>query len=138
MNQILLGSNAFVDCHTLVSLHARPMLRVEGGPLRVSLALPAGAPSGIEFDVFENKIMNAHGVAREKLRVVAQETSVAVFWGDMALVIAVVIDATSTHLRVDLRPVGVSLYDDAAGLHVGKNTFSGNKMMHCATAIALG
>jgi hypothetical protein len=32
----------------------------------------------------------------------------------------------------------MSLFDDAVGLHVGKNLFAGNQIANASTAIALG
>jgi len=65
--------------------------------------------------------------------------SYAVFWErEHALAIATLLDAQTAHLRIDLRPLGINVYDDADGLHIGKNTFAGNAVSRAAVAINLG
>ena len=138
MSVVLLGTNRLVDCHTLLSVRGQPVLRVLTEPLRVSMNVPPGLPSGIEFEITDNSIVQNPGPAQHLLRVTAQGTSVAIFWGQVSLVVAVVTEPETVHLRVDLRPLGMNFYDDALGLHVGGNAFGRNEFANCATAIALG
>lgn len=70
-------------------------------------------------------------------RIVAGQTNVSVFWNDALLVSATLLDQETVHLKTDLRRVGINIYDDHAGLHVGHNTLTGNSFANCATAIAL-
>ena len=72
------------------------------------------------------------------VRVVASDKSVAVFWDEAPLAIATLLDETTVSLRIDLRLIGMSLFDDALGLHVGTNLFAGNRIANASTAIALG
>ena len=138
MTTVLLGNNRFVDCHALLGLHEQSVLQVLTAPLRVSLLIPPGLPSGITFEVRENAIVQSPGQAALCLRIVARDTSVGIFWGDVSLVLAVLFDPSTVHLRVDLRPLGVNFYDDIQGLHVGGNALARNAFSNCTTAIALG
>jgi hypothetical protein len=44
----------------------------------------------------------------------------------------------TAHIKLDLRPLGLSIYDDFDGLHIGTNTFSKNDFLAADVAIALG
>ncbi|MBI4269165.1 MAG: hypothetical protein HY615_02445 [Candidatus Rokubacteria bacterium] len=50
---------------------------------------------------------------------------------------ATLFDAGTVHLKLDLRPLGITIYDDADGLHIGQNVFSGNVVDRSAVAISL-
>jgi hypothetical protein len=52
-------------------------------------------------------------------------------------VIATLLDETTVSLRVDLRLIGISLFDDALGLDVGHNPFAGSEITNASTAVAL-
>ena len=138
MTTVLLGNNRFVDCHALLGLREQSVLQVLTAPLRVSLSIPPGLPSGLTFEVRENAIVQNPGQAAQYLRVVARDTSVGIFWGEASLVLAVLLDSSTVHLRVDLRSLGVNFYDDIQGLHIGGNALARNAFSNCTTAIALG
>jgi hypothetical protein len=72
------------------------------------------------------------------VRVVASDKSVAVFWQEDPLAIATLFDKDKVHLRLDLRPIGMNVFDDALGLQAGSNRFAGNTIAGASTAIALG
>jgi len=75
-----------------------------------------------------------------ELRHVTTERSDAVFTSvNHAVAIATVLDSktNTVHLRLDLRPIGINIYDDVSGLHVGTNLFSGNVVKGAGTAINL-
>ena len=71
------------------------------------------------------------------VRVVASDKSVAVFWDEAPLAIATLLDESTVSLRLDLRPIGINLFDDALGLHVGTNSFARNEISGFETAVAL-
>lgn len=78
------------------------------------------------------------GGSAAQVRVVASDRSVAIFWEESPLVIATLLADTLVSLRVDLRSIGINLFDDANGLHVGGNHFAGNWISGAPTAVALG
>ena len=41
-------------------------------------------------------------------------------------------------LHTDFRPLGMEIFDDAAGLHVGSGVLSANNFVGCSIGIALG
>jgi len=135
MTVVAIGSNHFVDCPTLIAVRQHALLRVATTPLRVSLTTPPDLPSGRIVQVVDNQRVSGSDA---NVRVVASDKSVAVFWGEAPLAIATLLDETTVSLRVDLRLIGMSLFDDAVGLHVGKNLFAGNQIANASTAIALG
>jgi hypothetical protein len=123
--RVILGGNDFIDCQALLSLKGTPILRVLFNPLRVDLSLPPDVPSAT------TPLALTH---------VTTELSDAVFAsGNHAVAIATLINpATDTaHLLLDLRPVGLNIYDDPSGLHVGNNLFSGNVVKGAAVGINL-
>ena len=134
MTTVVLGSNRFVDCSTLIAVQQHELLRITTAPLRISLTTPPDVSTERAVHVEENQ----RGSGSEaNVRVVASDTSVAVFWGENPLAIATLLDDTTVSLHLDLRPVGIDLFADALGLHIGKNVFTGNQITSVSTAIAL-
>jgi hypothetical protein len=133
MSVVILGQNRFIDCETILGYKGTPILKVRFNPLRLELTTPPGVPS--------RQIRVGHDGGRsddEHVRVVAGPQSFAVFLDEHALAVATLLDSDTAHLKLDLRPLGMNIYDDFEGLHIGQNTFSGNEVRQSATAIALG
>jgi len=134
---VMLGSNRFTDCQNLLGISDRTVLKIEVAPLRVTLRTPSGLPSGIHFAVEHNVEDERVGTVHTGLRVVADAKSAAIFWNDAWLIAAAEVDENTVNLHVDLRPIGINIYDDPQGLHVGTNVLARNSFSNCATAIAL-
>jgi hypothetical protein len=134
LTTVLVGSNRFVDCETLIAIRGLELLRVSTNPLRVSLTTPPDLPSGKIVIVTENQIQGPPG----DVRVVATDKSVAIFWADAPIVIATLVQPDTVSLRIDLRPIGVNLFDEPASLHIAGNTYSSNTMRGGKVAIGLG
>jgi len=130
---VLIGSNQFTDCVTLVSIRDRPLLSVAVDPLRVSLTTPDDLPSGRSVRIVANE-----GDAGDDVRVVATDRSVAVFWRDAPLVIATLVRAGVVSLKLDLRPLGINIYDDGNALWIAGEQWEGNAFNSASTAIILG
>ncbi len=120
MTTVILGSNRFVDCTNLIGFKSGPLLQIRSSPPEVILNIPLSLV-----------------VDDEPQQVVRSDTSFSIFKGDMALAIATQIKEDVVHLKLDLRPIGINVYDDVAGLHVGHNVFSNNQLERIATAINL-
>jgi hypothetical protein len=133
MSVVLLGRNRFEECESVLAYKGMPILKVGFSPLRLELATPEALPSGRAVRVDQS------GAAPEdRVRIVATQQSFAVFWEEHALAVATLLDAETAHLKLDLRPLGINIYDDLDGLHVGQNVFSGNVVRQSAAAISLG
>ena len=78
------------------------------------------------------------GDAPGNLKVIVEEQSVSIFWGQTALAIATLLDSSTIHLKLDLRRLGLDIFEDADGLHIGSNVFSHNHLVNCETAINVG
>ena len=138
MGRMIIGMNRLIDCRTVISLKDQPLLQVSLSPLRVSLRLLRDLPSGIFFEIVENQLKDSRGAAAQNARIVTSETNVSIFWKDVLLVSATLFDRETVHLKIDLRRIGINIHDDQTGLHIGRNTLTGNSFADCATAIALG
>lgn len=134
MTRVVLGSNHFVDCADILAIRQHSLLRVSADPLRISLTTPPDLPSVGAVQVIDNQSRSG---SDPKVRVVQSETSVAVFWHEAPLLIATALGDGAVSLRLDLRPLGINLYDDTLGLHLGSNRIAGNQIANCSTAIAL-
>ncbi len=119
---VVLGGNRFVDCQVIVALNEQPVLRVVEDPLAIELTLPNGVLSTVPLT---------------QLKSVRSENAFGVFLGDDALVLATRLDPGTVHLKVDLRPGGLDIYDDGEGLHIAGNTYGGNVVKSAGTAINL-
>lgn len=133
--KIIVGSNQFVDCKTIIALRQHALLSVVTGPLRVSLTTPPDLPSKRTVQVIENEQRSESDAS---VRVVTSDKSVAIFLDEAPLVIATLLESATVSLRLDLRPVGINLFEDALGLHVGTNLFARNIIVGSEPAIVLG
>src|SRR5262249_1005538 len=99
---------------------------------RIRLSSPSDLPSGRVANVSDDGSSPANHV-----RVVASPTSFAIFWDEDGLAIATKLSDDTIHLKVDLRAIGMDVYDDATGLHIGPMMVSSNTFAKAATAINL-
>jgi hypothetical protein len=132
--EIQLGTNTFIDCETIVAIKGQPLLKVATMPLRLTIVTPSDLPSGRVVHVVENNIEPAASA----VRVLARSESVAIFWTDLLIAIATLIDENVVHIHIDFRPLGINIFDDASGLHVGSMHFSRSTMMNSQVAFSLG
>jgi hypothetical protein len=131
-----LASNRFENCSVLIAVQQNPLLRIETEPLRVSLTTPPGGlPSGRCVAVVDNE-MKAESAGN--VHVVASQTSVTVFWDTVPMVIATLLNPSTVSVRIDLRPLGINVFDDTRSLHVAASMLSGNQFSGSPTAIGLG
>ncbi len=135
MTTVSISSNTFVDCTTLIGIRGRPLLRVEVDPLRVSLTTPPDIPSRRLVQVLDN---TRQAGSANNVRVIATDKSVAIFWDTHPLVIATLIESQTVNLKLDLRAIGVNLYEDGNTLHVAGSELTGNMITGGGTAIGLG
>ncbi len=133
MTTILLGSNKFTNCRTLIGIKDQAVLQVSTSPLRVSLKIPREVSSRSAVEIVENREREAP----PNLRIVSHDESSAFLLDEYSLILATLLDEGTAHLKVDLRPLGLVIYDDLDGLHIGKNVLARNAFTDCATAIAL-
>jgi hypothetical protein len=68
----------------------------------------------------------------------AGESNVSIFWKDLLLLSARLLDKETAHLKLDLPPLGIVIYDDPDGLHIGKNLLARSAFIDCMIAISLG
>jgi hypothetical protein len=127
-----LGSNKFIDCGAILALGATPVLALKLNPLRVTLRVPADDGGQVAL-IDDGKVVTGQGVTT-----VVDERSFSVFVADQLVLAALVRIEQVVHLKVDLRPLGLVIYDDIEGLHIGTNVFSGNVISEANVAIALG
>jgi len=133
MSTVILGGNRFVDCESILGYRGTSLLKVGFAPLRLELVTPEELPSQRAVRVDEQGLSPP-----DRVRVVRSPQSFAIFWDEDALAMATLLDPDTAHLKLDLRPLGINIYDDPNGLHIGHNTFTGNSVTGSATAISLG
>jgi hypothetical protein len=138
LGSVIIGTNKLINCRTLIGVKDQPLLQVEFLPLRVSLVPPRNLPSGISFEIIDNITKGMEGRANQDLRIVAGETNVSILWKDFLLLSATLLDKETAHLKLDLRPIGIKIFDDPEGLHVGSNLLANGSILNCMTAISLG
>ena len=142
MSTVLLGTNRIEDCQTLIAVRDHAVLRVEASPPpnspRLMLSTPPGLRSGRSLTIEDNRLVSANEIARAlNPKVFVAGSTVSVFLGDTLLLLATQVDPETVHVKLDLRPLGINVYDDAYGLHVGPSTLARNHLSHCPTAIGL-
>lgn len=138
MCSVIIGTNRITNCQTLISVKGTPLLQISLSPLRVSLKLPRDLPSRIFFEIVDNELKGEGLALNSAPHIVRGETNVSIFWNDVLLVSATLVDQETAHVKIDLRRLGILIFDDHEGLHVGRNLLAHNSFMNCMTAINLG
>ena len=138
MRSVIIGTNRIANCQILISVRGSPLLQVSHSPLQVSLNLPRDLPSRIFFEIVDNELKRKSPASIPEPRIVKGEKNVSIFWDDVLLLSATLVDQETVHLKIDLRRLGILIYDDHEGLHVGKNIMAYNSFLNCMTAISLG
>lgn len=132
------GTNVLVDCVTLMGWQDQSLLRVWDQPLRVDLKTPPDLPSQVKVEIAGNQVReDSTGL----VRVSVDAGSVGVFSRDVPILMAISAQNgadRAVYLHVDLRPLGMRVFDDAEGLHIGGACLKHNHMVGCSAAIALG
>ena len=91
MRSVILGTNKITNCQVVIALKEQPLLQVAFSPLRISLKLPQDVQTGPSFDIVDNVIKN--GAASDpELRIVAAPTNVSIFWKDLLILSATLLD----------------------------------------------
>ncbi len=134
---ILLGTNRFTRCQAMIRIKSHVVLRVEANPLRVDLSTPGGLPGVRKIRVETDASLAEPKKASPGCFAVVQPSSITIVFDGQPLLFATQTDPKTVHIRMDLRPLGVAVYDDASGLHLGASTLAHNEFVDCATAIAL-
>jgi hypothetical protein len=138
MGSIIVGTNRITNCRVLVGVKDQPLLQVAFSPLRISFKLPEGLPAPISLEIADN-VLKGEGIASNPdVRVISGESNVSIFWKDLLLLSATLLDDETAHLKLDLRPIGIVIYDDPEGLHIGNNLLARSAFTDCMTAISLG
>jgi hypothetical protein len=133
------GGNYFRDCVALLSYGNQVVLAVSGPPVRIDLAAPAPIFE-VAVNIQQNKLVGSSPGFFRVLPTPSPDTpdAVTILAGERPVLMAHSIDADEIILHVDLRALGVNIFDDASGLHIGDSTLANNKFEGSSTAIALG
>jgi len=127
-----LGANRFIDCRSLLGHRGVDVLAVQLAPLRISLRVPDDAQV-TSIAVEDGAVVRGDGVTTSH-----DERSFAIYAHDVLVAVALLRDRDTVSLKLDLRSLGLHIYDDFEGLHIGTNVFAGNEIRNAAVAIALG
>ncbi len=131
----IVGTNRLVDCPTLIGWGEHPLLSVATKPLRVTLTTPPNGSGGPCVRVKDNQ---NSGESENGLQVIAEPNSVSIFLNQEPLVVATLLDPDTIHIKLDLRPLGLVLYEDSRGLLIGTNVLAHNEIRNCNIAIGIG
>jgi hypothetical protein len=130
MKTFLVGTNRFEGCETLIGRGGVPVLRIEpeNSALLVSLKMPEGVE---DLEIDRNQLRS--GAAS----IVASSGLTSVVKNETLVLHAASTEADEVLVHLDLRPLGVAIHTDAAGLHIGKNVLSGNLVQGAQTAVTI-
>jgi hypothetical protein len=131
---IIWGGNHMQDCLALLTWQDQVVLAVKDSPLRVSLKTPQPGTATPQVVVEDNQVVDTN----EQVRVVSNAQSIAVLLNGAPILLLQEIGESNLLLHSDLRPLGMNIYDDAAGLHIGGSVLAANHFSGCSTAISLG
>jgi hypothetical protein len=133
MNSILMGLNRFENCRTLIAWGEHPVLKAEAGLSSLQFDT-TGLGARIRPVRIEGQNVT---VGKEDFHLVTSDSGTVLFGGDQAILFATQIDEHTIHIKLDLRPLGLNIYDDVTGLHIGGNTMAKNAFANCQVGIRL-
>jgi hypothetical protein len=130
MTTFLLGTNRFEECETVLAHQGTPVLRawIEGQQLFVNLRTPDGT---MPLHVEKNEVLSGDA------SVVQSSTQVSVIVDKTLVLHASKLEADEVLVSLELRPLGVAIYTDASGLHIGQSLLAGNSVRGARVAVAL-
>ena len=115
---IILGTNRLVDCQTILLVGGQPLLRVEENPLRLTVVTPPTLPSGRHVRVVQNAV-EPPAAGESHVRVVSTERTVQLFWDSILFASVAALESGEINAHIDFRVLGLNMYDDMTGLHLG-------------------
>lgn len=132
MISAIMGHNRFENCRTLIAWQERPLLQVKGEPSSLRLDT-----TGLGDKIRGIRIEGKGVTAGEGVRVVISEFSTTVFVNNEGILFVTKLDQQTLHAKVDLRSLGLNVYDDVEGLHVGRNIIIHNAFRDCEVGVRL-
>lgn len=142
---VVWGGNRMIDCVALLSWQDQIVLGIaDAKPLKVTFSVPRSISEGSQsLEIVENQIVAPRPKPRE-LSVSWSPDALTVLWKDVPIITALEIEPEPLNpshrrvvLRTDLRPLGMNIFDDGAGIHVGGSVIARTAFSHCSTAIRL-
>jgi hypothetical protein len=133
MNSVLMGLNRFINCRTIIAWHEHPLLKAEAGLPSLQLDTTKVGERVRSVRIEGQNV----AVGKEDFRLITSEAGTVLFGGDQAILIATQIDEHTLHIKLDLRPLGLNIFDDVAGLHIGGNTWAHNSVTGSEVVIRL-
>jgi hypothetical protein len=135
---VLLGANRFTGFTTILGWRGRPVLRIEEDAAVYLWSPDELLPTAIRVRVTSDAVQEADSpvlIVRA-----SDKTSCGLFLksSDHALVLATALGSSRVHVRLDLRPLGLVVYDDLDGLHIGGTRIAAQNIEGTGTAIWLG
>lgn len=132
MTNVILGQNKFENCRTLIGRNDHAILSVEGEASTLRLDTRDLDDAVKAIFVERGAVVSGDGV-----RLVSSESGVAVFVDEQAILFLTILDEETLHLKLDLRALGLNIYDDVEGLHAGRNIIAHNSFSSCEVAVRL-
>ena len=133
--KVIWGGNELTDCVALLASNDKIMLSVLPSPVRVDFIVPATIATPFPVEIRSNRVT---GSGSSDVRVAESPGAVAVFWRNMPILMAQEVAESTVLLHTDFRPLGMEIFDDAAGLHIGSGVLAANNFVGCSIGIALG
>ena len=132
---VIWGSNQLNDCVALLSWKDEVVLSVTAGPLKIDLKTPLDSTSRVKMRIEQNRIVES---TLDDVRVLERPDVVTIVVNGSPLLMAHDLGDGSIVLHTDLRSIGMNIFDDVAGLHIGASTLAKNRFAGLSSAISLG
>ena len=131
MRAIDLGTNTIEDCEVPIAVAGQPLFdySVRHSEVCVSFTLHA-PPASTSIRVVDNRV--EEGAVEVFLRPDGLDIVL-----DGRQLFGIDLGTPRDRVSIDLRPVGLDVHTDDRSLLIGGSVLSGNRIKHCATAIAI-
>jgi len=131
---VRLGSNEFLDCEILIALGDRSLLAfdIEAGKLLASLDVPS-PPATAQVLVDKNRTPGAD------ISLSGGDQQVTLVLGPHAILRARLLSPDSIEVdELDLRPLGLAIFADDAGLAFGRSIVADNTFVGARVGVQIG
>lgn len=118
---VILGGCRFRNCPTIIQFGSRPVLRSRRDGF-VDLDVVDGSDGGdrVVLSLRGSEIETADEVIGRQLAFRKHDDECRLFFQDLLIVSVSRLSETATNLHLELRPLGLLVWSDVNGLHVGQ------------------
>lgn len=133
MKSIYIGTNLIEDCANPLVISGIPLFSYKSDSEGIKITFNVSSPpANTTIQIEENKVLKG------SVNIKIDKKSAVIRLGDKNIFELIVVADDSVKINLDLRPIGLLIYNDENTLYVGGARLSSNVIKNCTNGIAIG